>query len=38
MPEEKKPMALVGKGDRLTIRAVPGTRFFVPEKIYNEQR
>ena len=31
-------MALVGKGNRLTIRAAPGTRFFVPETIYNERR
>ena len=38
MPEEKKVVALVAKGDRLTIRVVPSTRFFVPEKIYNERR
>ena len=31
-------MALVAKGNRLTIRVVPGTRFFVPEKMYNERR
>ena len=31
-------MALVAKGNRLTIRAVPGTRFFVPEKIYDKIR
>ena len=38
MPEEKKAVALIIKGNRLTIRAVPDTRFFVPEKIYNERR
>ena len=37
-PDEKKVMALVAKGNRLTIRAVPGTRFFVPEKIYDKIR
>ena len=37
-PEEKKTVALVAKGDRQTIRAVLGTRFFVSEKIYNERR
>ena len=31
-------MALVAKGNRLIIRAVPGTRFFAPETIYNERR
>ena len=36
--DEKKVMALVAKGNRLTIRAVPGTRFFVPEKIYDKTR
>ena len=29
---------MVAKVNKLTIRAVPGTRFFVPEKIYNEKR
>ena len=37
-PEEKKTVALLVKGNRLTIRAVPGTRFFVLEAIYNERR
>ena len=37
-PEEKKAVALVAKGNKLTIRAVPGARFFVPETIYNERR
>ena len=27
---------MVAKGDRLTVTAVPGTRLFVPEKIYDE--
>ena len=36
--EEKKPVALVAKGNRLTIDAIPGNRFFVPEKTYNERR
>ena len=31
-PEEKKAVALFAKDDRLTIRAVPDTRFFVPKK------
>ena len=31
-------MALVGKGNKLIIRAVPGARFFVPEAIYNQRR
>ena len=34
-PEEKKAVALVAKGNKLTIRAVPGTRFFASEIIYN---
>ena len=37
-PEEKKAVALVAKGNRLTIRAVPGTRYFLPETIYNDRR
>ena len=31
-------MALVAKGNKLTTRAVPSTRFFVPKTIYNERR
>ena len=31
-------MALVAKGNRLTIRAVPGTIFFAPETKQNERR
>ena len=31
-------MALVAKGNKLMIRAVPGARVFVPETIYNERR
>ena len=31
-------MALVAKGNKLIIRAVPGNRFFVPETIYHEKR
>ena len=31
-------MVLTAKGNRLTIRMVPGTRFFVSEKIYNKTR
>ena len=31
-------MALVAKGNKLRIMAVPGARFFVPERIYNEKR
>ena len=38
LPEEEKAVALVAKANKLTIRAVPGTIFFVPEKIYNERR
>ena len=38
LPEEEKAVALVAKGNKLTIRAVPGTIFFVPEKIHNERR
>ena len=37
-PEEKKAVALVAKDNRLTIRVVPGIRFFVPKRIYNERR
>lgn len=37
-PEEKRAVALVAKGNRLAIRAVPGRRFFVPETIYSERR
>ena len=36
--EEKKAVGLVVKGNKLTRRAVPGNRFFVSEKIYNERR
>ena len=36
--EDKKTVALVTKGNRLTIRAVPGARIFVAEKIYNKRR
>ena len=36
--EEKKDVAIVAKGSKLTIRAVPCTRPFVPEKVYNEKR
>ena len=31
-------MALVAKGNRLTLRAAPGARFFLPKTIYNERR
>ena len=31
-PEEKKVVALVTKGNRLTIRAVQGTRFFLQKQ------
>ena len=31
-------MALVAKGNKLTIRAVPGARLFVAETICNERR
>ena len=31
-------MALVTKSNRLTIKAVPGTRYFVPGKICNKRR
>ena len=31
-------MSLVAKGNKLTMRAVPGARFFVPEIIYNKKR
>ena len=34
----KKAVALVAKGNRLIIRVVPGTNFFVPETIYNETK
>ena len=37
-PEEKKAVALVAKGNNLTIGGVPGARFFLPETIYNERR
>ena len=37
-PEEKKAVALVAKGNKLTIGAVSGTTFFVPETIYNERK
>ena len=37
-PEEKKAAVLVAKGNRLTIRVVPDTRFFVKEEIYIEKR
>ena len=36
--EKKKAMALVAKGNKLVMRAVPGTRFFVPETLYNQRR
>ena len=36
--EEKKALALVAKGNKLMMRAVPGARFFVPETIYNQKR
>ena len=36
--EEKKALALVPKGHKLMMRAVPGARFFVPETIYNQKR
>ena len=29
---------MVTKRNKLTIRVVPGARFFVPETIYNERR
>ena len=35
--EEKKTVALVAKGNKLMMTAVPGTRFFVPETIYNQK-
>ena len=31
-------VTVVAKGNTLTIKAVPGTRFFVPEKICNKIR
>ena len=31
-------MALVAKGNKLLMRAVPGARSFVPETIYNQRR
>ena len=31
-------VALVAKGNKLMMRAVPGARFFVPETIYNKRR
>ena len=31
-------MALVAKGNKLMMRAVPGARFFVPVTIYNKRR
>ena len=31
-------MALVVKGNKLMMRAVPGARFFVPETMYNQRR
>ena len=31
-------VALVAKGNKLMMRAVPGTRLFVPETIYNERK
>ena len=31
-PEQKKVVALFAKSNKLTIRVVPGTRVFVPEK------
>ena len=37
-PEEKNTVALVAKGNKLTIRAIPGARFFVAETIYNQRR
>ena len=37
-PEEKKAVALIAKGNRLTIKGLPGTTFLVPETIYNERR
>ena len=37
-PEEKMTVTLVAEGNRLTIKAVLSTRFFVPEKIYNKIR
>ena len=33
--EEEKTVALVVKGNKLMVRAVPGARFFVPQTIYN---
>ena len=36
--EEKETVALVAKGNKLMIRVVPGTRFFVPETIYNQRK
>ena len=36
--EEKKAVALVAKGNKLMMRAVPGARFFVLEAIYNKKR
>ena len=35
--EEKKVVALVAKGNRLTIRAIPATKLFVPETRYNKK-
>ena len=37
-PGEKKTVTSLAKGNRLTIRLIPGTRSFVPETIYNERR
>ena len=31
-------MALVAKGNKLMMKAVPDARFFVPETIYNQRR
>ena len=36
--EKRKAVALVAKGNKLIMRAVPGARYFVPEGIYNERR
>ena len=36
--EEKKAVALVAKGNKLMMRAVPGARFFVLEAIYSKKR
>ena len=35
--KDKKAVALVTK-DKLTMRVVPGTRFFLPKTMYNERR